>query len=83
MIRSLGIAVSSGEVNQEVRIWNSRTQEKDAGKGRCRTKEETTAEHLRDMNTGSMIDRQVSRRRELPANWRAGMPNKLFNPATN
>jgi hypothetical protein len=74
---------SVGEVNQEVKIWNSRTQEIEAGKDVCRTTEEITTEHSRLRNTGSVIDRQVSRRRELSADWRAGMPLKLFHPATN
>jgi hypothetical protein len=30
---------SVGEVNQEVKIWNSRTQEIEAGKDVCRTTE--------------------------------------------
>ena len=82
-VRKSGSSLFSvGEVNQEVKIWNSRTQEIEAGKDVCRTTEEITAEHSRLWNTGSVIDRQVSRPRELPADWRAGMPLKLFHPAT-
>jgi hypothetical protein len=73
---------SVGEVNQEVKIWNSGTQEIEAGKDVCRTTEEITTEHSRLRNTGSVIDRQGSRRRELSADWRAGVPLKLFHPAT-
>jgi hypothetical protein len=58
------------------KIWNSRTQEKEAGKGGYRTNEESTAENPRLRNTGSVIDRQVSGRREPPEDWRAGMPLK-------
>jgi hypothetical protein len=65
-----------GEVKKEVKIWNSRTQEKEAEKGGCLTNEESTAENPRIRNTGSVIDRQVSGRREPPADWRAGMPLK-------
>ena len=71
---------SVGEVNQKVKIWNSRTQEIEAGKDVCRTTEEITAEHSRLWNAGSVIDRQVSRRRELPADWMAGMPLLRFEP---
>jgi hypothetical protein len=39
-IQYLGSSLFSvGEVNQEVKIWNSRTQEIEAGKDVCRTTE--------------------------------------------
>jgi hypothetical protein len=47
-----------------------------AGKGGCRTTDETTAEHPRLRNTRSVIYRQVSGRREPFADWMAGMTIK-------
>jgi hypothetical protein len=44
-----------------------------AGKGGCRTTDETTAEHPRLRNTRSVIYRQVSGRREPFADWMASM----------
>ena len=78
---SRGSEFSRAQMTEEL-IWNSRTQEKEAEKGGSRTTEETTAQHSRLMNTGSVTDRQVLRRRELPADWKAGMPRKQFHPAT-
>jgi hypothetical protein len=37
LIKSGSSLFSVGEVNQEVKIWNSRTQEIEAGKDVCRT----------------------------------------------
>jgi hypothetical protein len=65
-----------GEVKQEVKIWNSRTQERESGSGGCRTTDETTAEHPRLRDTRSVIDRQVSGPREPSSDSKASMTIK-------